>query len=147
MSEGSLTRRSVATGAAVTAVGVVAGFAVASGSAAAEPKSGGTAANNSGSDVGGGTRLAGLEEVPPGGGLILDSPKVVLTREGDDVLGFSSICTHQGCPVATVSGGTINCTCHGSKFDAKTGEVVNGPAQSPLDPVKVVVRGDEVFTA
>jgi Rieske Fe-S protein len=142
-----MTRRSVATGAAVTVIGGVAGFAVASGSAAAEPKSGGTAANSSGYDVGGGTRLAGLAEVPAGGGLILDDDKIVLTRDGDEVLGFSAICTHQGCTVATVSGGTINCSCHGSKFDANTGEVVNGPASSPLEPVDVVVRNGAVFTA
>jgi Rieske Fe-S protein len=69
----------------------------------------------------------------------------VLTRE-DKVRGFSAICTHQGCTVASVSGGTINCACHGSKFDAKTGEVVNGPAQLPLEPVDVEERDGAVFT-
>jgi Rieske Fe-S protein len=85
--------------------------------------------------------------VPPGGGLVLDSTKIVLTRgSGDTVHGFSAICTHQGCPVASVTGGAIVCPCHGSRFDAQTGAVVAGPATRPLPPVTVVVRDGSVYT-
>ena len=47
------------------------------------------------------------------------------------------MCTHRGCLVATVADGTINCTCHGSKFSIDDGSVVNGPATSPLGTVAV----------
>ena len=52
---------------------------------------------------------------------------------------FSAVCTHQGCTVASVANGTINCTCHGSKFSLDTGSPTNGPATRPLmsRPVKV----------
>ena len=31
--------------------------------------------------------------------------------------GLSAICTHQGCTVSKVADGTIDCPCHGSKFN------------------------------
>jgi len=95
----------------------------------------------------GATALAPLADVPDGGGLVLKDQEVVLTRAGSEVRGFSAVCTHQGCLVASVSDGLIRCPCHGSRFDAATGDVVQGPAQSPLAPVKVRVEGDEVVRA
>jgi Rieske Fe-S protein len=89
-------------------------------------------------------RLAPLADVPDGGGLVLTDQKVVLTRDGSTVHGFSAVCTHQGCLVRDVRAGEIHCPCHGSAFDATTGEVVQGPADRPLAPVDVVVRDGEV---
>jgi Rieske Fe-S protein len=43
-----------------------------------------------------------------------------------------------------VTDGQIICPCHGSVFDAETGEVLGGPAPSPLEPVEVVVEGQDV---
>jgi nitrite reductase/ring-hydroxylating ferredoxin subunit len=39
---------------------------------------------------------------------------------------------------------TINCSCHGSKFSAVDGSVVNGPATSPLAAAQVSVNGQDV---
>ena len=57
---------------------------------------------------------------------------------------FTAVCTHQGCIVSTVSGGTINCPCHGSKFSIKDGSVVNGPATRPLAPIAIKVEGTSI---
>jgi Rieske Fe-S protein len=57
------------------------------------------------------------------------------------------VCTHAGCTVGSVSGGTINCPCHGSKFNIATGAVVNGPAASPLSPVNIQVQGTSIVQA
>jgi Rieske Fe-S protein len=59
------------------------------------------------------------------------------------VVAFSAICTHQGCKVAP-AGTTLNCPCHGSKYDAMTGKVLNGPAKADLAPVAVKVSGQDV---
>ena len=59
--------------------------------------------------------------------------------------GFSAVCTHQGCIVATIANGTIDCPCHGSKFSIKDGSVVNGPAPSPLPPVAITVQGTSIL--
>jgi Rieske Fe-S protein len=53
---------------------------------------------------------------------------------------FSAVCTHEGCTVSTVTGGTINCPCHGSKFSIEDGTVRHGPAQSPLPRKAVHVK-------
>ena len=80
--------------------------------------------------------------VPVGGGVVLGD--VVVTQpSGGDFRGFSSTCTHAGCTVSDVSGGTINCPCHGSKFNLD-GSVHNGPASVPLAPRSVSVQGDSV---
>ncbi|QHT58336.1 Rieske (2Fe-2S) protein [Cellulomonas sp. H30R-01] len=91
-----------------------------------------------------GTVLAALSDVPDGGGLVLTDRQVVLVRDGDDVEGFSAVCTHQGCLVDEVADGEIRCPCHGSVFDARSGDVVRGPAQRPLPEVDVDVRDGQV---
>lgn len=131
---GSATRRAVLQGTSVAAVAGAAGFAYFK---AKGPESGQRdrpAAKPTG------TVLAKLSDVPAGGGLVLTGAKLVLTRgSGDDVRAFSAVCTHQGCLVNEISGGSIRCPCHGSVFDASTGAVTQGPASSPLSPVAVSV--------
>jgi Rieske Fe-S protein len=138
-------RRSVLRGAAAVAVGGVAGFAVARSSDAAKELATGAAANayGAGAPAAPDDPVARLTDVPSGGGLVVDD--VVLTRDGDTVHGFSATCTHQGCTVSDVTDGEIRCPCHGSAFDATTGEVVAGPATRPLPPVAVEVRDGAVF--
>jgi Rieske Fe-S protein len=142
-------RRAVIRGALVAAAAAVAGYAAARHSAAAGPKHRTAAANGYGIGTGaGGRQLAALGDVPPGGGLVVAADRVVLTRDGaGTVRGFSSTCTHQGCPVSGVEDGAIVCPCHGSRFDVRTGAPIQGPATRGLTAVNVVVRADSVFTA
>ncbi|MDC7122008.1 Rieske 2Fe-2S domain-containing protein [Cellulomonas fimi] len=91
-----------------------------------------------------GAVLAALSDVPDGGALVLTDRQVVLVRDGDDVEAFSAVCTHQGCLVDEVADGEIRCPCHGSAFDARSGDVVRGPAQRALPEVDVDVRDGRV---
>ena len=149
MSEFALSRRGVVRGSVVVAIGGVVGYLAGHTSTAARTPAGTTAANAYGAPAGtGGRLLVVLDGVPRGGGVILKDPAVVVTRTvTDDVHVFSAVCTHQGCTVAAVTGGTIDCPCHGSRFDATTGAVRAGPAPRPLPPVAVVVRAGKVYTA
>ena len=86
--------------------------------------------------------LASAKSIPVGKGKIV-SGKYVITHPKKGVFKcFSAICTHQGCTVASVSGGKIHCPCHGSQFSATTGKVVRGPAKRALAPKKIkLVKG------
>lgn len=149
MSDLVLSRRGVLRGTAVALVGVVAGYLAVRASGVAGGERGTTAANAYGPSTTGDERLLiALDEVPPGGGVILGDDHIVLTRTSDGELhAFSAVCTHQGCTVATVADGTIDCPCHGSRFDALTGAVRHGPAARPLPPVTVVVLGGNVYSS
>ncbi|MFD3330564.1 Rieske (2Fe-2S) protein [Streptomyces sp. NPDC058701] len=93
-----------------------------------------------------GPAAAKAADVPKGGGKVLENEKVVLTRDASGQLrGFTAVCTHAGCLVKSVADGTINCPCHGSKFDAKTGQPVAGPAKAPLKAVSVRQSGDSIY--
>ncbi|MEU4287216.1 Rieske (2Fe-2S) protein [Kribbella sp. NPDC026596] len=89
--------------------------------------------------------LGKTEEIPVGGGKIFAPNEVVVTQPVKGTFkAFSSICTHLGCPVASVANGTINCDCHGSKYAIATGAVVDGPAPRPLPPKQITVSGDSI---
>jgi Rieske Fe-S protein len=95
--------------------------------------------------VGGGAELAKVADIPVGGGKIFADRNIVVTQpQAGTVKAFSSTCTHAGCTVTAVSGGTINCPCHGSKFKIADGSVAGGPAPSPLPPAAVTVTGDAI---
>jgi nitrite reductase/ring-hydroxylating ferredoxin subunit len=95
-----------------------------------------------------GQELATTADIPVGGGKIFKDEQVVVTqpKEGE-FKAFTSICTHQQCPVANVKGGTINCTCHGSKFNITDGSVANPPATRPLAEKKITVTGNSIRLA
>lgn len=84
--------------------------------------------------------IARASDVPVGSGLILADTVVTQPNPGD-YQGFSVICTHQGCALNEIAGGTINCPCHGSKFNLD-GSVATGPANEPLSRREVSVQGD-----
>lgn len=143
-----LSRRTVTRGAATVLAGGVVGWAAARVSALSRPPAAAAAANSYGPAAGSaGTPLAREDQVPDGGGVVLGAAGVVLTRTpGGEVHAFSATCTHQGCTVGSVADGRISCPCHGSQFDAATGEVLRGPATRPLPPVTVVVRNGVIST-
>jgi Rieske Fe-S protein len=87
--------------------------------------------------------LARTAEVPVGSGLIVGD--VVLTQPAaGEFKGFSTVCTHAGCTVSEVVGGTIVCPCHGSRFNLD-GSVANGPAARPLEAKPIAVRGESIL--
>ena len=106
------------------------------------------ASPSSGAAPNGPSVLARTADIPVGGGKILTDKRIVITQpQAGSFDAFTAVCTHQGCTVASVAGGTINCPCHGSKFSIANGSVVNGPATSPLAPVPIKVQGTSIIQA
>ena len=62
----------------------------------------------------------------------------------DSFKGYPTSCTHQGGPLA-IQGKTLDCPWHGSKFDAQSGAVTNGPAGAALAPIKVAALNGALY--
>ena len=113
--------------------------------AASEPASAPASSAAASAPAGGGSAVAQVSDIPVGGGVILEEPAVVITQPADgEVKAFTAICTHQGCLVSEVVDNEIICPCHGSKFSATDGSVLQGPATTPLTAAGIVVEGGGV---
>ncbi|WP_127793629.1 Rieske (2Fe-2S) protein [Agromyces sp. LHK192] len=105
-----------------------------------------SAAPDDQADAGAVAGIAALASVPVGGSVAVEidgEPALLAQPEAGKVVAFSAICTHQQCVVAP-AGARFECPCHGSAFDAATGEAVQGPAFDPLPPIAVRVEGDQI---
>jgi 3-phenylpropionate/trans-cinnamate dioxygenase ferredoxin subunit len=71
--------------------------------------------------------------------------RISIARVAGRLYAFDDICTcsEEGCPLSggLLSGTTITCQCHGSRFDVATGAVIAGPATKTLEVYEV--REDE----
>jgi Rieske Fe-S protein len=98
--------------------------------------------------AGGAPALAAVADVPVGGGVVLADQGLVVTQPvAGTFKAFSATCTHQGCAVSEVADGTINCTCHGSRFAVADGTPTAGPAKTPLPETPVAVQGSSIVRA
>src|SRR6476620_8405400 len=63
--------------------------------------------------------------------------RISVARVDDRLYAFDDLCTcaDAPCPLSggLLTGTTIMCQCHGSRFDITTGAVINGPATKPLN--------------
>ena len=106
-------------------------------SAAAEPAAGWTA-------------VCRYHDLQPerGAAALLGGVQVALFRTFDGtVYAIDDTCTHEDCSLSEgeLSHHLVECPCHGSRFDVRTGEVLNLPAVIPVGTYRVAVTGDQVL--
>lgn len=73
---------------------------------------------------------------------------IALCSLDGQVFAISNICPHAGCLLSEnyrVEGGEVECTCHGSRFNIKTGQVTVGPAYENLAVYPVKVEEGEIL--
>ena len=58
--------------------------------------------------------------------------KYYLYHTENSTRAFSTSCTHAGCRIGKGNTDILQCSCHGSQFEAKTGKPLKGPAIKPL---------------
>lgn len=78
----------------------------------------------------------------------VDGEPVALFNVDGKIYATTNICTHEACELDenhSISGDVVECTCHGSQFNIKTGENVLPPAAEPLKTYNVGVEGEDVF--
>ena len=129
-------RRAILVGAGLGAVGVVAAACSSNATSRTTPGGGSNAS---------GAVLANVAEIPVGGAKLAQgggTTWLLAQPEAGKVVCHSGICTHAGCPLTEISGSEGICRCHGSTFDANSGEVLRGPAAQPLAEQQIeVVKG------
>ena len=72
--------------------------------------------------------------------------RLTLANVAGTLFAIDDTCTHRGCSLGDgkLDGSTLQCACHGSRFDVTSGEVVRGPAEDPVRSYPVHVANGEV---
>jgi len=97
----------------------------------------------------GNTPLAATADIPVNSGMLFEADEYIVTQpKSGDFRGFSSICTHEGCPVDVFdTPGEMDCSCHSSHFKITDGSVISGPAKKPLPRKPIIVEGGQIYKA
>jgi nitrite reductase/ring-hydroxylating ferredoxin subunit len=113
-----------------------------------ESSGGASPAPSASSSSGGGINLGPASAIPVGGGKAFTDQQILVTQPAKgEYKAFTAVCTHQQCIINEVSGGTMNCPCHGSKFSITDGSVKAGPAPSPVAAKTVTVTNGDIIVS
>jgi len=93
-------------------------------------------------------KVGKLQDIEKESGQIVkfgNKPVILVRAANGELSAFNATCTHLDCTVQFRKDmGVIWCACHNGKYDL-TGRNIAGPPPRPLDPLRVVVQGEEVF--
>ena len=80
-------------------------------------------------------KVISTKELPPGKmlGIETEGMPILLVNLDGRIYAMGNKCTHRGCILSDgeLKGDIVQCRCHRSIFDVKTGKVVEGPAKNP----------------
>ena len=73
--------------------------------------------------------------------------QIVLSMINGKIYAMDSVCSHEGGPLeeGTIDGYEIECPWHGSRFDVRTGEVTNPPADTPQSIYEVKMEANDIL--
>jgi glycine betaine catabolism B len=95
------------------------------------------------------TKVADVKDIPPSKMMEVevDDNKILIANIEGKYYAIGNICTHEGGPLAdgTLSGYQVECPWHGSKFDVRTGEVTNPPANEPELSYEIKIDGNQIL--
>jgi len=79
--------------------------------------------------------------------VVIDRERVVVANVDGVFYALRDSCGHQGAPLSTgtLMGYVIECPLHFACFDARTGELLNGPVSADVPIYQVLVEGDTVY--
>jgi glycine betaine catabolism B len=77
----------------------------------------------------------------------VDGQKILIANVNGKYYAISSICTHEGGPLAdgALQDFEVECPWHGSKFDVRTGDVTNPPAVEPEPSYEIKVEDNQIL--
>ena len=94
-------------------------------------------------------KAASLQDLPAGSmiGLKLENKMILLVNYDGTCYGIGNRCTHMNCLLSdgTLRNDLVQCSCHGSVFDVKTGMALRGLATEPEPAFEVKVDEDDIL--
>ncbi len=80
-------------------------------------------------------------------GIEKEGKSILVANVNGTYYAIGNICTHMSCNISDgiLKGETVQCPCHGSTFNVKTGAVVKGPARNPEPSYVLRVDGDKIL--
>ena len=95
------------------------------------------------------TKLCALSELAEGVALRVELAEVdvAVVRVGDEVFAIEDVCSHAEVPLSEgeISGCTIECELHGSRFDLRSGKPTGPPATRPVPIFETSVVDGDVY--
>lgn len=95
------------------------------------------------------TKLASLHELTTSKlmRVQLNGNDICLAYVDDTVYAIDDLCTHEDASLAkgSLHEDCVKCPLHGSRFNLKTGEALNEPAEDPLNTYAVKIDGDDIL--
>ncbi|OGD85684.1 hypothetical protein A2Z23_02470 [Candidatus Curtissbacteria bacterium RBG_16_39_7] len=93
-----------------------------------------------------------FSEIKDGGvkGIMVGDKQIAIFRLGSDIFVLSDVCSHAGCILSEnheIDGEEVQCACHGSRFNIRTGQVTNPPALEDLETYPVKVEGGQILVS
>lgn len=94
-------------------------------------------------------KVAVTTDLPPGEIMLVEveDESIALVNVDGQYYAVTDECTHTGCPLSNgeLDGAVLECPCHGSEFDVRTGAVVSPPANEPLARYAVRIEGNDIL--
>ncbi len=93
--------------------------------------------------------VASLSDLAPGTTrrILVDGHAVLLANVDGRIYAVDDSCTHEDSSLSLgcLKGELVSCTLHGSRFNVRTGEPVEPPAEEPLASYRVRIQGDTIL--
>ena len=93
--------------------------------------------------------VASIKDLAPGKmtGIEKEGNSILIANINGAYYAIGNTCTHMGCTLSEgmLKGETVQCPCHASIFNVKTGAVVRGPARNPEPSYVLRVDGDKIL--
>jgi nitrite reductase/ring-hydroxylating ferredoxin subunit len=80
-------------------------------------------------------------------GIQINGKEILVANVGGTLFAIGNTCTHKGCMLTkgTLEGEIVHCSCHGSAFSVKTGDVVGGPAKMAEPLYEISMTDAEIW--
>ncbi len=89
------------------------------------------------------------KDLSPGGmrGVDAAGKELLVANIAGQYYAIGNVCMHMGCTLTdgTLSGENVECPCHGSTYNVKTGTFIKGPTTKSEPAYQVKVEGGQIL--